>query len=286
MNVSFIEARKAVVAVIAMAMSAILALFLAGCQDQAQSGPSTTSGDNITINASPIEIVDQGYAIGSTGEVDYAFIVNNPNKGYIADDVMFTISGYDGEGAMVLANVATASSLLPGARTAVVGSSYLANNADSIEQFDIRVSMETVQWKETSIEASSLDNMFQIAGARNGRGNDNSVNVSGRVVALNAGELANIEGVGEESLSVDVTAVFIDSEGNPIAGSTVNGVKLNELEGVAKGEGADGNDSPDSASGNAEDGTDGALRSGQFEVSLANAPAYKEIRYFVMPVIP
>lgn len=224
-------------------------------------------------NAKPVEVNGAGYSIDNNGNVTYAFAIINPNEDYSIEGATVSINGYNADGNLILGNVENVPILFPNYATPVYGQTFIVGDAEDLERFNVEVSLDSAKWSKVDLGDLSLNDQFSIVAARNGRTTEGSVNVAGRVVALDAVKMAVFEKTAESNIRVNVVALLVDDENNFVAGGISDEVILNELEGAVK-EVTEG-----------ETQEEELLQSGQFDLFVKNAPAYKEVRYFVLPVV-
>lgn len=271
--------------IVCSVMSAALccALFgLVGCAGDTQEESDVQQAEIVTIDAAPIEIIQSGFSVGSEGAVSYAFTMSNPNDGYVADRVTFSISGYDAEGNMVMGAAESMEKMYPGIEYAIAGSSFLAGTSN-LEWIEITPSMDLVGWMKTDISTDAIAGMFSVVNPRTGRLADESVSIGGRVVANNLDTIAAVENVAADAIRAKVCAILVDPEGNFVAGGTATDLVFNEEESaVHKSENVGSDAATDDQA--AQESADGSvLKAASFSISVQDSPGFKECRYFVMP---
>lgn len=263
--------------------SVALCVSLVGCGGQSQDQTGSQQVETVSIDATPIQVERSGFSVSNDGEVNYVFTMNNPNDGYIADRVTFSISGYDEDGNMVLGAAESVERMFPGIQYAVAGTSFMAGSG-TLSRIEITPSMDGIGWIETDIDPDSVSGLFSIVNPRTARLADDSASISGRVVADEEETIANIEGVSADAISAKICAVLLDSEGNLVGGAMADGLVFDQEEGVVhETEGTSGNGE---AEEQAEDASSEGevLKAAQFSITIQGAPGFKECRYFVMPV--
>lgn len=263
--------------------SAALCVSLVGCGGQSQDQSDSQQVETVSIDATPIQIERSGFSVSSDGEVNYVFTMNNPNKGYIADRITLSITGYDENGSMVLGAAESVERMFPGVQYAISGSTFLAGSG-TLSRLEVSPSMDGVGWIETDVDSDAAADLFSIVNPRTGRMADDSVSISGRVVLDDEELLANIEGVDANAVSAKICAVLLDTEGNIVGGAMVNDLVFDQEEGIiheaeTAGSNASANEHAEQTSSEGE-----VLRAAQFSMTIQNAPGFKECRYFVMPV--
>ena len=259
-----------------------LCFSMVGCASETQDEIEETQVETVSIDAKAIEIDEAGYSVGADGEVSYAFTMTNPNDGYIADRITFSISGYDADGAMVLGAAESVERMFPGIEYAMAGTAFLADNA-VIDRIEVTPSMDLVGWIETDISAADAAEMFSVVDTRSGRLSDDTVVASGRVVADNIDDIAAAEGVSADAISAKVCAVLVDTDGNLIGGGLAEGLVFDEEEGIvheSENMGSDASTAEQAAEKSAEGEV---LKAASFSISITGAPGFKECRFYVMP---
>lgn len=262
--------------------SAALCVSLFGCAGSSQDESTSNQSETVSIDASTIEVVQAGFSMGDDGAVNYAFTVSNPNDGYLADSVTFSISGYDADGNMVMGGAESIERMYPGIEYAAAGTSYLAGSA-TMDRIEITPSMDLVGWIPTDISPNDAASMFSVVDSRAGRLGDGSVSVNGRVVADNIDTIASAEGVSADAISARVCAILVDTDGNFLAGGHVDGLVFDEEEGVVHESENLGSDASSNEQAQAESASGEVLKAAQFSISILGSPGFKECRYFVMP---
>lgn len=259
--------------------SAALCVSMVGCAGESQTQSDSQQVDTVSIDATPIEIIQSGFSTGNDGEVNYAFTLKNPNDGFVADRVTLSISGYDSEGGMVLGAAESIEHMFPGIEYAVSGTTFMAGSG-AIDRLEVVPSMDVIGWIPTETSSEAAADMFSVANPRSGRLSNGSVSIGGRVVANDAEVVAKVEGVDVDGITAKVCAILVDTEGNFLGGGTAGGLVFNEEESVIREEA-----STDAGSGNqTEDSSDRVvLKAAPFDISISSSPGFKECRYYVMP---
>ncbi len=143
-----------IAATIAAGVLAFGMLGVVGCSSQEETPTELTTA---SINAQDIEVTGVGFTVLDDGTVNYAFTVNNPNEGYIAEGVTFTIEGYDADGSMLVGGGETIQTIYPGVQTAAAGTAYIPNGGNALATFEVSPLMEHVNWtdrKSTRLNSS------------------------------------------------------------------------------------------------------------------------------------
>lgn len=135
-----------------------------GCSSEEASDAGTTDITTAEINAQDIEVTNVGFTVVENQTVNYAFTVNNPNDGYIADGVTFTIEGYNADGVMLVGGGETIQEIYPGVETAAAGTAFLSDPESELVTFEIKPLMEHVIWTKTDVTSQEVADMFQVSG--------------------------------------------------------------------------------------------------------------------------
>lgn len=236
-----------IAATIAAGVLAFGMLGVVGCSSQEETPTELTTA---SINAQDIEVTGVGFTVLDDGTVNYAFTVNNPNEGYIAEGVTFTIEGYDADGSMLVGGGETIQTIYPGVQTAAAGTAYIPNGGNALATFEVSPLMEHVNWTKTTetpeevesqfttsdVQVENIDGTEQITGKISiDFGNDSSssdsaasmldMRATARVVVLFKNEAGEIIGGGSSnSIMLDASMIAmsgaatpqLDEEGNPI----------------------------------------------------------------------
>lgn len=156
----------------AVLISATMAVSAFGCgSSDAASQNAADSG----FEPEAIEVNDPGFAITDAGKLRYAFIAVNPNDGYLAEGVVFTIEAYDASGSMIAGSGETISALYPGAETPGSGEADLfsrTTDTPEVASLSIVPMMDTATWTKTDIDNDAIEASMDIANARMSTGDD------------------------------------------------------------------------------------------------------------------
>ncbi len=261
-----------------------LSLALLGCSGETTGTNAAAEKEVSTesIDAEAIIVKQQGFNVDSEGNVSYAFIVNNPNNGYIARSVVFSLQGFDDKGNMVLGSSESIEALYPGVDTALVGSTYISGTG-GLSRLDITPSMELMQWSPTEFTADQIDGMFSMVNTRNSRDVNGDVAVSGGVVANDLAQIAACEGVPEDQVSATLTIVLVGADGNMIGGTTVKDLNFSGDVGVVHETESMGNSAQSKAEAIEESAEGEVLKCAEFSVAIPNIPGYRECLFFALP---
>ncbi len=215
---------KKLVATLSAGVMAFALFGLAGCagSDQADSTKESTTEE---INAQDIEVTASGYTVLPDQTVSYAFTVENPNEGYVANSVTFTIEGYDENDVMLIGGGETIQEVYPGVTTAAAGTSYLSDASAKIARFEIKPLMQNVLWTKTTETPEQLNSMFQLSDTQVTEG-DGSMTITG---SISADMPSNDEEGGsalDNRMDAHVVAILRDADGNIICGGSAMGIML------------------------------------------------------------
>ena len=215
---------KKLVATLSAGVMAFALFGLAGCagSDQADATKESTTEE---INAQDIEVTASGYTVLPDQTVSYAFTVENPNEGYVANSVTFTIEGYDENDVMLIGGGETIQEVYPGVTTAAAGTSYLSDPSATIARFEIKPLMQNVLWTKTTETPEQLNSMFQLSDTQVTEG-DGSMTITG---SISADMPSNDEEGGsalDNRMDAHVVAILRDADGNIICGGSAMGIML------------------------------------------------------------
>lgn len=215
---------KKLVASLTAGVMAFALFGLAGCagSDQADATKESTTEE---INAQDIEVTASGYTVLPDQTVSYAFTVENPNEGYVANSVTFTIEGYDENDVMLIGGGETIQEVYPGVTTAAAGTSYLSDPSATIARFEIKPLMQNVLWTKATETPEQLNSMFQLSDTQVTEG-DGSMTITG---SISADMPSNDEEGGsalDNRMDAHVVAILRDADGNIICGGSAMGIML------------------------------------------------------------
>lgn len=215
--------KKLVAALSAGAMA--FAMFgMAGCSasDEPDTPVESTTEE---INAQDIEVTGSGFTVLPDQTVSYAFTVENPNEGYVANSVTFTIEGYDENDVMLIGGGETIQEVYPGITTAAAGTSYLSDPSAEIARFEIKPLMQNVLWTKTTETPEELNSKFELSNTEVTE-TDGSMVITGSISA----DLGDTDSSAESSLDsredAHVVAILRDADGNIICGGAAMGIML------------------------------------------------------------
>lgn len=275
---------KALKKVVATAAVCALAFGVVGCGGGDK--PATTNADEAAthtseeIKAQDITVEQSGYSltttegIGPDGKttktpaVDYAFIVKNPNTGYVAQNVPFNVNGYNAAGEVVFSGGASCMYIYPGIETAISGTANIsaAEGLDTkITQFTVEPLLSTVEWLETKLTPDQLNGMFKTSDVQT-TDVDGTLNLTASVTGdiSYADKIYRIVDL-ENTLEGHAVAVFYNDAGDIVFGSDSTNVLIDQT-----------------TMDNAKNAGEGAPIN-NVTVTVQNPPAYKEVKLFVMP---
>ena len=307
---------KKLVAVLA---ASAMALTMFGCSGT-QEEETVAEPDMITseeISAQEIQIKQTGYSLDDQGNINYAIIANNPNEGYIANSVMFSIEGYDENDRMLLGTAETIMDMYPGVDTGVVGTAHVVESDLPLVRFEVSASVDLVNWTETDLSASEIEDMFTVD-TQDAANVDGTTTISGTLSAdvPDAEEATSEdEDTTTDRISASVVAILQDADGKLICGGDEDNiifdmpmviepveepVEPNDAE-LVSGEGAE--EADENADENAEEGEEGDEATAEseepvaeeaapvqsdratasFSISIPNAPSYARYILLVVP---
>lgn len=214
--------RKIIAALSAGAL-AFAMMGMVGCSaEEEQTDTELTTAD---INAQEIEVTQTGFEVLDEN-VCYAFTVNNPNEGYVANGVTFTIEGYNDEGTMVMGGGETMQMIYPGIETACAGTSYLAPETGTITRFEVRPLMDNVIWTKTDMTAEEIESKYEITNVEVGTSEGTTV-VSGTISAdLGVDSNSDADALANAREDVHLVVLFKDADGKLLCGGSSMGIML------------------------------------------------------------
>lgn len=246
------------------------------------------------IKASDIEITGSGFTIMEGNVVNYAFTVENPNEGYIANNVTFTIEAYDENDLMLVGSGETISEVYPGVETGATGTAYMPDADRTIARFEIKPLMEHIIWTKTDLTPEEVDNMFQISDVDVTRDEEGSVVAKGKVSTdlTQDAEENSSSSDGEYSytsrmVNAHAVAILKDASGNILCGGASTSLMLDPSmvpinAGMPTGEGEAPEGEGEDLSGG-EMSTD--IASTNFTITIPNAPDYATCSIIITPGI-
>lgn len=274
---------KAISKVIAVLAVSALAFGMFGCSGSSDS--TTTNADEAQtyssdeINASDITVEKSGYSMTEQTTIDaegnevpvpainYAFLVQNNNAGYVAQNVPFNVYGYNANGDTVFSGGATCMYIYPGIQTAVSGTTTytpVEGIDTNIVEFTVEPLMSTVDWLKTGLSDSEIANMFTVQNASADR-TETGVTINASVT----GDIADADKIYkvadlENTLEGHCVAVFTDADGNIIFGSDSTNILIDQT-----------------TLDNAQENDGVSLNN--VSVTVPNAPEYADFQLYVMP---
>lgn len=271
-----------------------LAFGLVGCGGNDGATEEEKEYTSQEISAQDVEITEQGYSMAADGTVNYAFMINNPNDGYVAQNLTFTIEGYSEDDMMLVGGGETVAEVYPGVATAVAGISYASNPDSSIARFEITPLMETVTWEKTDLTAEEIEDMFSVGSTTEERASDDSLVVSASVTTdLNRdGEEASSSAAAAsptDLIEAHAVCILRDASGNIVGGGYSSGFLMDQsmVPNAAPIAEADGEtaSTEGETSTTTEPGTDtaGSLATTTVTITIAAAPSYATCEMYVFP---
>lgn len=275
---------KAISKVVAVLAVSALAFGMFGCSNDSSS--STTNPDEAQtytsedIKATDISVEKSGFSIVEDTSVDadgneitvpaadYAFVVQNNNAGYVAQNVPFNVNGYNANGEVVFSGGASCMFIYPGIQTAVSGNTAITAEEGvdtNVVELTVEPLMSTVEWLKTGLTDSEIANMFTVENAtaeRTESGLQITASITGNMSDVDkVYKIANLE---TPTLEGHWIAIFTDANGNILFGSDSSPVMIDQA-------------MMDSAQG--EDG----VELNNASATITNAPDYAEFEIYVMP---
>lgn len=212
---------KKLVATLSAGVMAFTLFGMAGCSSSEDTS-STVESTTEEINAQDIEVTGSGFSVLPDNTISYAFTVENPNEGYVANSVTFTIEGYDADGVMLVGGGETIQEVYPGITTAAAGTSYLSDTSATIERFEIKPLMDNILWTKTTETPDELNSQFQLS--------DTQVTETDGAMTITGTISTEIEESDESALAnrtdAHVVAILRDADGNIICGGSAMGIML------------------------------------------------------------
>lgn len=213
---------KIISKIAAIAISAAMAACAFGCGSSDTSAQSSNPG----FEPQDIEINDPGYSITDEGKLRYAFVAVNPNDGYVAENVIFTVEAYDASGSMIAGGGETIPVLYPGVQTAGAGEADLFSQDTSspkVASLSVVAMMGSITWTATTITNEDIEDSIDIVDPRMSGtdGEDADITAS---IRLSQGDELKID--ASKPIDLRVVALLFDEEGNAICGTAPVAVTL------------------------------------------------------------
>lgn len=215
---------RKIIASLSAAALAFAMLGMVGCSTEEETVETElTTAD---INAQDIEILETGYEVIDQS-LCFAFTVKNPNAGYIANGVTFTVDGYNEEGSMVTGGGATLQMIYPDIETACAGTTSFDPEAGNIVRFEVHPLMENVTWTKTDVTPEEFANRFELSNVQVSEIDGQTI-VNGSVsadlgVSLESDDADALANARED---VHVVVLFRDADGKLLCGGSSLGVIL------------------------------------------------------------
>ncbi len=272
---------KAISKVVAVLAVGALALGMFGCSSGSNaSADSETTYTSEDINAQEITINKSGYSVVPSttidaegnqvpiSEINFAFTVNNPNTGYVAQNIPFNVNGYNTNGEVVFSGGATCMYLYPGIETAISGTTSLSaveGMDQNVTEFTVEPLTSNIEWLKTGLSDADIQNMFTVE-------NETLENADGglSLSATVTGDLADQNKIFkvadlEDTLEAHAIVILYDANGNIVYGSESTNILIDQT-----------------TLDNAKDENGNPLIS-NLSISMPNAPEYSDYQLFVMP---
>lgn len=212
---------KSFTKIAAVVISAVLAASAFGCGSSDAAG-----GSNPGFQPQNIQVNEAGFSITNEGNLRYAFVAVNPNDGYIAEGVTFTIEAYDAKGSMIAGSSDSIAALYPGAETAAAGETELFSpNADvpEVSNLSIVALSGSINWTPTTITKDDLDESIHIVEPHKGDTVDGALEI---MADLNLAEGDSMKLDSSKPIELRAVALLFDASGRAICGTAVSTFKL------------------------------------------------------------
>lgn len=204
--------KKTLVSLLVVAMISAFSAVLVGCSGNDQNG--TSGADDFEIE--DIQVINSGFTVTGDNQVNFAFVAMNPNMGHLANDVVFTIEGYDADGNLIVGGGQTLSMMYPESEVAAAGTLEIYSQDDNnapLETLNITPMMDSISWEETTITGAALDEDYYIDRAIMNKQDDGSLDITANV-GIN-------EGVEDAAILASAYGVVVleNEEGEILCGS-------------------------------------------------------------------
>lgn len=155
--------------ILAKVSAVLVSAAMAACAFGCGSSDASSQASNPGFEPEAIQVNDPGFAITDEGKLRYAFVAVNPNDGYLAEGVAFTIEAYDASGSMIAGSGETISALYPGVETPGSGEADLfsrTTDTPKVASLSIVPMMDTATWTPTDINNDAIENSMEIVSPR------------------------------------------------------------------------------------------------------------------------
>lgn len=233
-------------------ISAAMAFSAFGC---GSSGTASQGNADPGFEPETIEVIDPGYAVTDEGKLRYAFVAVNPNDGYIAEDVVFTVEAYDANGSMIAGGGDTISALYPGAETAGAGETELfsqTTDTPKVASLSIAPLMDSVTWSKTTVTNTDIEDSLNILSPRMSTADNGDLSIK---ASIKFAEGDDMKLDASKPMEFRAVAVLFNEVGNALCGTDPITFTL-----------------------------DSADATYDFNEMIANPPAYNECNLYVTPV--
>ncbi len=215
---------KKLVAVISAGVLASALFAVTGCSSAEDAAPVEKTTQE--LNAQDLEVTEVGYTVLPDQTVSYAFTVENPNEGWVANSVTFTIEGYSEDGVMLIGGGETLQEVYPGITTAAAGTSYLSDTTTPIARFEVKPLMEYVNWTSTKETPEELNSTFQLSETEVTEENG-TMTITGDISAdLGPADSSDATASLDNRKDAHVVAILRDADGNILCGGTAMSIML------------------------------------------------------------
>lgn len=217
---------KILAKVSAVIISAAMALTAFGCGSSDSATQTTEPG----FEPQDIEINDPGYSISDDGKLRYAFVAVNPNDGYIAEDVIFTIEAYDANGSMIAGGGETISALYPGTETASAGEADMysqTSDTPEVASLSIVAMMDSVTWTKTTLAGGDVENSMDIVSPRMSNEDNGDLEIKATLGFVDGDDM-KLD--ASKPIELRVVALLFDESGQAICGTAPLTFTLNSAD--------------------------------------------------------
>lgn len=206
---------KILAKVSAVLISAVMAAAAFGCGSSDATSQSANSG----FEPQAIEVNDPGFAITDEGKLRYAFVAVNPNDGYIAENVVFTIEAYDASGSMIAGSGESIPALYPGAETPGAGEADLFSRTTDnpqVASLSIVPMMDTATWTKTDVNNEAIESSVKIVSPNKSTATSGELNIK---ATIQFAEGDDLKLDASKPMDFRAVAVLFDDAGNALCGT-------------------------------------------------------------------
>lgn len=271
--------RKLIATLAALSLAAGIA-FMTGCSCSAQRevnmNPDEAQRYELDeIGGKQVQVVESGFTIDvgeplegvvpTSATVDYAFVVENNNSGYAAQNIPFTATGYAADGSVVFTGGANCQYIYPGIQTAATGSATIALTdgvVPEVDRFEVLPVADVIDWMAIGMTDDEVAGLFQVSNESAEEGPD-GVTVKATITGnIHDGDKIFSTTILQDTLEGHAVTLFYDADGGIVFGSGSTNIILDEASEIMAGlEGSNEN----------------------YDVTLEGVPPYSSFKVFVMP---